>query len=164
MATAVLVRTVTFTEKLYRGNGDVRVWLNRITDRFGREARHYAPVRSGKLVRGISTTTRTTGRHSCAGTIASRAKYSLFVIRGTHGPIMSNVAWGAALDELRDENGRFARGALMPLPAFGPFKARLALIVDGQTANNFLLRAWFATARDHRALRGKPIPGFIAHP
>lgn len=164
MATAVLIRTVTFTEKLYRGRGDVRVWLNRVTARFGREAKHYAPVRSGQLRAQISTTTRRSGRHSCEGTIASKAPYTMYVLRGTTGPIMSDTAWGSALDLLRREDGSYPPGTFMPIPAHGPYAARTALVVSGQSPNNFLLRAWAATARDHRAIRGKAIPTFIANP
>lgn len=165
MAEAVLIRTVTFTEKLYRSNGDVRIWLNRVTARFGREAKHYAPVRSGRLVAGISTTTRRSGVHQCEGTIRSTAPYTLFVLRGTTGPIMSNAAWAAgALENLIGPNGRYITGSLMPLPAYGPYKARLATTVSGQRANNFLIRAWAGTARDHRALRGRAIPTFITNP
>lgn len=164
MATAVLIRTVTFTEKLYGGHGMVRVWLDRITTRFGQEAKHYAPVRTGRLRAQISTSTRRTGRHSCAGTIASKAPYTMWVLRGTTSPIMSDTAWGAALDSLRRDDGSYPPGTFMPIPAWGPYAARTALVVSGQSANNFLLKAWVATARDHRAIRGKAVPSFIANP
>ena len=130
MATAVLVRTEVFSSKLFRGRGDVRVWLNRVTARFGAEAKHYAPVRSGRMRAQISTTTRTVGAHQCSGTIASRAPYTMYVLRGTTGPIMSDTAWGSALDLLRRPDGSYPAGTFMPIPAWGPFRARPALIVD----------------------------------
>ena len=163
----VLSNVVVNSGALFRGRGDVKVWTDRVTDRFGNEARKYAPSRTGELRSKITTSTKTVGPRQVEGLIASRAKHTMYVLRGTTGPIMSDVVWAAgALDALRrDPNtGFYPAGTFMPLPAHAGFAARLALTVDGQKANNFLERAWRGTARDHRALRGKAVPSFILSP
>ena len=63
-----------------------------------------------------------------------------------------------------------AKGYWMPIPDMAtrkfnpPGQGHWAREVSGQTAHNFLERAWRGTARDHRAIRGKGVPYFILNP
>lgn len=83
----------------------------------------------------------------------SRAHYTRYVVGGT----------GTIFKPMRDEGGRFASlgegdepfGGGMYLPANpGYGRARWRAQVRGQAANNFIGRAYDATARAHPALRG----------
>lgn len=190
MAEAVITRIVVFDDALYHGNGDVVKWCTKITNRFADEARHYAPVRSGELVAGISGATHTIGRRQVEGIIESRAPHTMYVLRGTTGPIMTNKGWanpngawtqvwgwakqGGGFTKNKGESAPGARrrqfpvrvkGYWMHVPATddGGFKGGFFTEVSGQDANNFLLKAWRATARNHRAIRG-PVPSFILTP
>lgn len=179
MARATLSRVVVFDQGLYHGNGDVIEWCRKITAKFTAEAIRYAPVRSGELVSGISGSVNHVGERQVEGIIKSVAPHTMYVLRGTKGPISTAKykadPGGATLMLWKDvkdpHTGRTRRrkvpvrqkGFYMRIPAseFGP--AFFATEVSGQRANNFLLLAWRATARNHRAIRG-PVPQFITNP
>ncbi len=82
-----LLKTVVFDQGLYHGNGDVIQWCRKITAKFTLEAKRYAPVRTGELVEGISGTVRHVGLRQVEGIIESKAPHTMFVLRGTTGPI-----------------------------------------------------------------------------
>lgn len=188
MAEGVIVSIDVFSERLYRGRGDVKKWVDLITDRFTRETRKYvirSSTRSGELARGIHSSTKTVGPHQVLGTWMSEAPHTLYVLRGTTGPIQTNAHFanpGGAfkLEWVTLKRGRRAgqrvlvrqgqKGHFMPIPDRSsglfapPGQGFYATSVSGQTAHNFLERAWRGTARDHRAIRGRGIPSFILHP
>ena len=175
--TAVMGPVVVFDEKMYvRPFGTVVRWMDRVVLAFGMHARKYAPVQTGQLVAGIKTDIDKVGPKQLNGTIASTAPYSLFVLRGTTGPIMSNRAWGLT----QGDPDRFFMLWTKPSKKTGRMRARRGMMlrftstitgtqivraaVRGQHANNFLLEAWAATARTHPSLRGVTIPAAIASP
>lgn len=177
MPSAILVRTVVFDQQLYRGNGDVHRWCRKITDRFGREASEAAPVRTGELAEGIITNTRQTGERQVEGTITSTAPHTMYVLRGTTGPIMSNRGWrnraqgpmkvvwkgkGSKRKQIIIRNKGYMKLNTADAPPGTPI-ATFKWEVSGQDANNFLATAWARTARDHRAIRGRGVPSFISN-
>lgn len=169
-----LSRVVIVDDGMYHGGGIVIRWVQRVTRKFAREARDFAPRRSGKLKAGIHAgTPRNPLRKVVQGTISSNAPHTMFVLRGTHGPIMSDKLWalgGPGNPEafrravIKDSRGRKRlilvpkKGMMMavgrnPWPPVTP-----KLIVSGQSANNFMAKAWVTTAAAHPALRGNPFP------
>jgi hypothetical protein len=161
-------------DSMYHGKGVVFVWVGRVTRRFARDARRFAPRRSGRLKAGIRAgTPRNPLRKSVQGTISSNAPHTMYVLRGTRGPIMSDALWAlggpsnpAAFRTVSyvDRRGNprtrqmFRPGMLMavgrnPWPPTNPMA-----IVHGQAANNFMRKAWASTAAAHPALRGAPFP------
>lgn len=186
MAQAVLVKTVIFDQDLYKSGHMVNRWLGLMTSRFAEHARHYAPERTGRLREGISGEHRQVGERQVEGTIESTAPYTMYVLRGTTGPIMTRKAfanpggatvtlWGSidpATKKFTRRNIKGARrvqrevrvkGYYLKIPAYGDYEKFFALSVDGQEAQNFLVEAWRATARNHRSIRGA-IPTFITNP
>lgn len=186
MAQATVTEVVVFTDKLYRGNGDVIKWCRKITNRFGFEVKRAVPVREGTLWEGIHWSTRRTGRKQVAGTLVSEAKHTLYVLRGTTGPISTNKFWAnpggaerllwknittAGGKKVRKQIWVRQKGYYMPIPdidtwVFAPLagQGHWATEVEGQSAQNFLVKAWVRTSYDHRALRGRRIPTFIRKP
>lgn len=182
-----ITRIVIFDQGLYHGNGDVIAWMRKITAKFAAEAILAAPVRSGELRAGIDGSVRFLGQRQLEGAIRSRARHTMYVLRGTTGPISTNryfanpsgatrLVWGytniVTGKVTRKSPGPGARrkqhpvgvkGYWMKIPAEHGFPTFYATEVSGQAAQNFLLEAWIKTARNHKALRG-PIPAFIAHP
>lgn len=172
-----LLKTVVFDQGLYHGNGDVIKWCRLITAKFTMEARRYAPVRSGELVAGISGTVRHVGVRQVEGIIQSKAPHTMWVLRGTTGPISrkkfkdnpegaSIVLWKDVVRHGKKRRERVPvrqKGYWMKLPAGGDFPVVYKTEVAGQDANNFLEKAWRATSRNHRAIRGA-IPTFITSP
>lgn len=186
MVTAVLTKTVIFDEVMYKPGGLVHKWMGLVTTKFEMHAKHYAPVRTGNLRAGISSGVTQIGPEQVVGTIESTAEYSLYVLRGTTGPIMRTKAFRAGGDKSkayvkvwmgRTKAGGWSRrsrvdrqqrsirrkGWFLRLEPWGEFPVVFAFSVAGQDANNFLLRAWRATARNHKAIRGKE-PSFILNP
>lgn len=169
MATAK-TRLVLFTDQLYRPGGMVFGWVRKITNRYAREARAAAPVRSGALKASIrGGAPRNPFAKTVQGTISVGTDHWLYVVKGTHGPIMSDAAWASGgpkymMVPYMRSNGKISLrptpmpGHMMavgrnPWPPVSPMGK-----VKGQAANNFLETAWRRTARDHRAIRGVPFP------
>lgn len=164
------LKVVVFDERLYHAHGEVYDWCHKITTAFTAFAVHYAPVRSGRLVAGIHGHVRQIGPRQVQGTIESTAPHTFYVLRGTKGPIMTDQAFanpGGATKVVHGPDGfeRTVRvpGYWMPIPAWGGYRKRYAVSVSGQRPNNFLLKAWRATARNHKAIRGVE-PDFIRNP
>lgn len=166
------VSYVLYDEKLYSRGHLVDRWFRLMTHRFGENARESAPVRTGALARGISTDVHNSvATRLLTAHITSNAPYSIYVIRGTHGPIMADRAW--ARPELHGQvmlwrdtpRGRRLvpirlKGHWMKLKAWGEWPSSFQWQVRGQEANNFLAKAWAKTARKHSCLRGAGIPPF----
>jgi hypothetical protein len=158
------VTLVMFDEVMYQGHGIVRRWMNAVMANFHAYAFEFCPKRTGNLASTIETSVTTTGPRQVDGVIQAggpQAPYADFVIRGTTGPIMSDKAFGMQAGFRYD----LGPGYLMPLPpggkANGPqYPGGLHYMVSGQTASNFLFRAWAATGRRHRAMApGSRFPG-----
>jgi hypothetical protein len=140
------VTVVMFDEKMYRGNGLVKKWMDKIMFRFRSEAMRACPKRTGRLMSTIGSSSTTTGPRSVQGFIhvgGPKAPYADFVMRGTEGPIMSNKAYKLKLGFTYDQYPHY----LMPVPGGLRYQVR------GQKANNFLFKAWDRTARDHSSIR-----------
>jgi len=190
MATGVLVHTVVFDQAIYKPSGIVGRWMAGLTIKFETNARLLAPERTGRLKAGIHASSRPVGERQVEGLIGSSAPYSLFVLQGTTGPIMTTRAWNNPSVEggfvtlwgsIDPKTGKFTRrhikgakrkrhqvpvkGYWMPIPAFsgehGSKGAHFAYSVRGQEANNFLLGAWRKTAVNHKVLRGR-VPSWLA--
>ncbi len=180
MATRRLTKVVVFDQSLYRGRGDVNVWCTKINNRFYAEAVKAAPERSGELIAGFRHDTKQVGPRQVQGTFASLAPHTMYVLRGTTGPIYSNRGWRQRATTpggyvaLWKFNPKTKRREQMPQRVKGWIKLRTlsetrnnidyAWSVSGQESQNFLLTAWRRTSYDHRALRGRRIPSFITDP
>lgn len=141
-------------EKLFHGRGAVNVWANRLAATNTRNTKKAAPVNKrtrkfpgnpprGHLKANISSSVTHLGTKVIGIDTHSKAKYSIFVIRGTKTQYR------------RDVLGRFAPNAVgFPLPAnnFGPF--RRSQRIRGQKANNFMVEGLRLTATTHPAIRG----------
>jgi hypothetical protein len=186
MAVGVLVNTVVFDRDLYKPGHMVNKWVHLVTQRFTSHAKDIAPHRSGELRAGISGSARQVGSRQVEGIIASRANHTMFVLRGTTGPIRTTRAFAnpeGAYSELwgsiDPKTGKFTRrhikgaertrhkvrnkGYWLRVRAGNGYGQHIAFQVNGQEANNFLLAAWRRTAINHKAIRGKT-PTFILHP
>jgi hypothetical protein len=161
MAVVVIRRIEVFDEKLYHGNGDVAKWCRKITGRFAREARRYAPVRTGRLRASIRASTGNPGPKQCSGRIGLISPYGLYVLRGTGYPVRG--IWGDIYStkgfaqmnrgkKISKKNGM----AVGKQSLYPPIK--VMGVVSGQRANDFLKKAWVATGFDHTSIRGKPFP------
>jgi hypothetical protein len=162
---------VIYDSVLFNRTGQVRRWANSLERRFTYNAQQMAPERSGELRAGIYGTVNRVGPRHIETLIYSTAPHTLYVVKGTTGPIMSNRLWGfrgrTGLDLPR--GGRMsgsiydarpnmpwlkAHGYALKLRAGGGFPQLHALSVSGQEANNFFADAATATARRHSSLRG----------
>lgn len=167
-------RVVIVDDSMYHGKGIVIRWVGIVTRSFARAATAEAPRRSGRLKAGIHAgTPRNAARKVVQGTISSSARHTMFVLRGTHGPIMSNALWAIGgpgnpgawrIYEYKDLRGR-KRTRLVPKKGMQMAVGRNPwppvspkFVVSGQSANNFMARAWTITAAKHPALRGNPFP------
>lgn len=155
---------------MYRGKGNVNVWMRKVTKEFEAHAKEAAPVREGTLKAGIRTTVHHPAVRQVEGAVYSTAKHTKYVIFGTTGPIMSNRAWrqkdttpGGFVTlwqtnkktGVRDRQRQRVRG-WMKLPAFEEFESMFRWSVKGQDANNFLATGYKRTRRAHRALPKLP--------
>lgn len=139
---ASLSKVVIFDERLYLTGHMANRWMALMTHRFEGHAKRRAPRRSGNLKRRIRSNSQQVGVRKLEGTITSGARYSTYVLKGTHGPIYP------------------INGPLLKLrPGPGYPRTTAAKQVAGQRANNFLAQAWRDTARTHSCLRGKAFPG-----
>lgn len=157
---AELEAVVIFDENLYRPGHLVDRWMNLLVTHFEGHAQDLAPVRSGQLKAGITGSARRVGEKQMEGLIASNAPHTMYVLGGTTGPIYTDTAWamGAEIANAYGENEEGRRVALKGhwLPVgnnpWPPIRYRHS--VSGQAANNFLVKAWRRTARNHKSLRG----------
>lgn len=168
---------VVYDSVLYNRTGQVRRWADALNARFVLNAKNAAPMRSGELRAGISGEVTRIGPRHLQTVIESAAPHSLYVLRGTTGPIMSRRMWGFSQKfphliaprgamffgsnvagspsqgrinmQWMRENGYALR--LRPGKGFG---TTYALAVSGQEANNFFGVAADRTAVRHPSLRG----------
>jgi hypothetical protein len=173
--TASLGPVFIFDEKMYHGNGVVRRWADRLTAGFTKNAVVEAPEHTGAMKQQIEGNVTSAGPKQVSMTIASNAPYSLYVLKGTTGPIMANRAWNLmaakpnlSFDAVFYQKRKKGEGPSR-VPRRGMFlkftgydgKSHFAASVSGQEANNFLGRAWVKTARTHPSIRGQGIPTSI---
>lgn len=172
MAKVALTGFVIYDERMYQGRGHVVYdWGHRIERNFTMWAKEEAPIRSGELRAKISGSMVRTGVRALTTTIETAAPHSLYVIRGTTGPIYSRRMWGF---RNKFPHLKYPRGGGLLSQFFGPpdllalhgrgyalrvragkgFPERLAVSVSGQRANNFMGRAATRVAARHSSLAG----------
>lgn len=108
----------------------------------------------GSLKAGISGEVVRVGVRQLQTTVSSSASYSLYVLKGT-GTIYSKSARIPAGEAGAGQFAPLGEGSGMYIPGnpgWGGSKIRQR--VRGQAANDFLGRAFAATARSHSSLRG----------
>lgn len=171
--TASLGPVVVFDEKMYHGTGTVRRWADRLTANFTKNAVAEAPEHTGQMKQQIEGNVTSAGPKQISMTIASNAPYSLYVLKGTTGPIYANRAWNLMNArpnmDLQDVFFHRTKRGERPIPRRGMMlrfigydgKQHITTAVSGQEANNFLGRAWIRTARTHPSIRGQGIPTSI---
>lgn len=180
MATKVAV--VMYDERMYQGRGHlVFDWAVRIKNNFVMWAKEEAPIRSGELREKISGEATRTGVRQLNVTIESAAPHTIYVIKGTTGPIMSNRMWGFRNNPryasvpgglprggriaLRAPGGGFmgyrqnmdwlaANGYALRVRAGNGYPERYMLSVNGQEPNNFMAAAARRVGARHSSLRG----------
>lgn len=156
---------------MFQYGGDVHRWANSLERGYVANAKRYAPRRSGELAGKIHGETFKYGSRHWQVHVHSDAPHTMYVLRGTTGPIMSRRMWG-----FRNRTGlNYPRGAMvnpkMPyttrikfdwLKSQGymlkvregnGYAQRYSVKVRGQAPNNFFADAHDATARRHRSLR-----------
>lgn len=162
---------VLYDSVLFQYNGKVGRWARSLERGFTHNAQQAAPVRSGELRAGIHGHAQHTGPRHWTMEVFSDARHTLFVLRGTTGPIMAN-----RLYRFQARTGiEFPRGGRTYTPGRGflpkkdflqannymlrvragnGFPENYQISVSGQDANNFFADAATATARRHSSLRG----------
>lgn len=137
---------VIYDSILFERGRDVRRWAEAVERRFTNNARMKAPSRSGGLRAGIHGRVDREGPKYLTATITSEAEHTMYVLRGTTGPIMSDGAWNGEVNE---------KGKPPPMRFSNPNPPRsFQVVVSGQEAQNFFDDAAKATARRHSSLRG----------
>lgn len=116
-------------------------------------ANAHEPV--GSLKKGIRSATSRTGPHSLDIELISTASYSLYVLKGTHSPI---IAKSARIPKGQPGAGQFAsleEGGGMYLPGNpGWGKSKMRQRVSGQRPNRFIDRAVATVGARHSSIRG----------
>lgn len=142
-----LTSLVIYDSRIFEPGSHVPRWANSVERGFVMNAKKYAPYRSGTLERGIEGESFRTGGKHWEVHIHSNADHSLYVLRGTYGPITSNRGW------IVNKKGKVQR-AMLKLSPYGPYPKLYRVSVSGQQAQNFFDDAAEATARTHSSLRG----------
>lgn len=83
---AYVTKLVMFDERLYRGNGDVKRWADKITAKIEMFAIEKCPVRTGEMKASISGSAMTTGPRQINCTISVGTDYATYVLHGTGFP------------------------------------------------------------------------------
>lgn len=169
MDAEITVIVITDT-KLFNRTGDIRRWADRVEAAFTAHAIAEAPLNRrqnknrgappvGTLKAGISGEVTRVGPRQLQTIIKSEAPYTLYVLKGTTtifsktGRIPKGEPGAGQFVPIGPEEG----GMSLP-PNFG-IKRIYRQRVRGQSANNFLGRAFDATARTHSSLRGYQMGG-----
>lgn len=137
------VAVVVYDSRLYMRTGKIGRWSESLKRRFVGHAIREAPERGGALKRGIwGQMHPEPAQKRTEVTIHSDAKHTMYVLKGTTGPIVSD--------------GYMAGdpGSKLKVRAWGGYKQRAMTSVSGQSANNFMARAAARTAVTNRSLRG----------
>lgn len=167
---------VMYSSVLYRRTGLVGRWAYSVARHFTLNAKIAAPKRSGELAAGIvSEVELSAAMHTAEMAISSTAPHTMYVLKGTTGPIMSKRLWGFWSRGGGQNYGRWPRGMnnagrpdlitgnrmgyVMRLRPGKGHGALLKATVSGQEANNFFGTAADMTAMQHTSLRGFS-PGF----
>lgn len=176
MLRAEIYKTVVTDTKLFNRTGDVGRWAERVKVAFVAHAIEQAPTGAstgrvnksranaafpvGSLKASIRGDVERIGPRHLQTTVSANTPYAIHVIKGT-GPIFSR---SARIPAGQAGAGQFAPigfgfgGMYIPAnPGWG--KAKIRQHVSGQRANNFLGRAFDATARTHSSLRGFSMGG-----
>jgi hypothetical protein len=174
VARSSVVAVVVYDSKLFNRTGTIGRWATALEARFTMYAKQEAPQRSGELRAGIKGHVARIGPKQLLTTIRSEANHSLYVLRGTTGPIMSRRMYGfrgrtglmvprgavGGRNPLkttpRDWDRQWLRehGYMLRVRAGNGYPERYAISVSGQEANPFFARAAIRTARRHSSLRG----------
>lgn len=168
---------VVYDSRVFDPGSHVQRWANRVERNFVRHAMEEAPKRSGELAAGIHGESFRAGPKHWEIHIHSDAPHTMYVLRGTTGPIMSNRMWGFRTNS-RTANapgglprgGRYwdrrqhqwmprmdwlhSHGYALRLRAGYGWPEKFALSVSGQDSNNFMGRAADRTAITNSSLRG----------
>lgn len=166
---------------LYKTGHMAHRWFGTLSRRLSTFTKARAPKRSGRLRSGIHTKMSSVpSTRTIAIDWRSEVLYTTFVLRGTTGPIMTDKTFAVT-----GGTGEFPNHGIGTLWLYVPGKWEGTLIpeaqpgywmhfggygwpyvfrtaVNGQRANNFLMRGWNDTAHFHRAMR--PTPSFIRNP
>jgi hypothetical protein len=129
---------VIYESVLFNRGHMVSRWAEAVERRFVINAKNAAPVRSGELALGIHGEVFRVGPVELETLIFSEAEHTMYVLAGTHDSA-----------PIYPESGKY-----LSLPAWGPYPARAARFVMGQTANNFFAAAAAKTAISNPSLRG----------
>jgi len=168
---------VTYASVMFNTGGNVRRWADSTQRGFTRNAKRFAPVRSGELRAGITGQVSRVGPKQLDAVISSTAPHTLFVLGGTTGPIYANRYWrftqrtglrvprGGLVDPSMPYTSRWnfdwlrEKGYMLKVREGNGYPQRYSLRVSGQEPNNFFGKAAEATAVRHPSLRGwYPIP------
>jgi hypothetical protein len=143
-----LSKLVVYSSVLFDVGRDVRRWAEATERGFTYNAKEAAPSRSGHLRANIWGYVERIGPKHLQTIIRSDAHYTMYVLGGTQGPIMSDSVWNEEEEQypmiLRHGTLGGKKGS-----AFGK-----AWVVSGQSPQNFFADAAEATARRHFSLRG----------
>lgn len=141
---------VIYDSRIFAPGDHVDRWAGSVERGFVARAKEQAPMRSGELVGGIHGESFRAGTKHWEVHIHSEAPHTMYVIRGTYGPIRSTRA------SYKDSKGRTIMPKMELRDGVGEFfePPFYRLTVAGQRSNNFLARAAEATARRHSSLRG----------
>ena len=167
---------VIYDSVLFYPGHHVSRWANDTQRGFTMAAKAAAPVRSGELVAGIHGESHKAGPKQYEAHIFSEAPHTMYVVKGTHGPIMSNRMWGFRSNPryasapgglprvgrttlpsgaiVPDMRALHANGYALRVRPGNGFPGHFAISVSGQEANNFFDTAATVTARSHSSLRG----------
>lgn len=162
---------VLYDSFLFSRAGKVGRWAQSLERGFTNNTERAAPERSGALKAGIHGHASQVGPRHWVMEVFSDARYTLFVLRGTTGPIMANRLFRfqarTGIEFPRGGRIRHASGFFMPNMEFlkknnyllrvragNGYGEHYAISVSGQEANNFFATAAEMTARRHRSLRG----------
>jgi len=166
---------VIYSSVLFEVGHNIRRWADSVERGFVLNAKQAAPARTGELRAGIWGEVHKVGTKNLETVIHSDAPHTMYVLRGTTGPIMSNRMWrfhnnpayanvpgGIPRGGRRTHNGLMVgvdmdwmhkHGYALRLRPGNGFPELFKLSVHGQEANDFMAAAMEATARRHSSLR-----------
>lgn len=166
---------------LFNRTGSVRRWTDRVETAFtahaiaeaprgsdtGRinKSRQNAAFPEGSLKNSIRGEVVQIGPKQLQTTVSVNVPYATYVLKGTRGATATLARYPAGTYDanLRPIGGRFApglRGMYLPAnPGWG--RSKIVQRTRGQRADNFLGRAYDATARSHSSLRAYSMIGTL---
>lgn len=138
------VRVNVYNHVLYEMNlpgGPIWKWTNRLMNEVEVTASTLAPRRTGRLANTLRASTTPVGQLGIQGTVTTRVYYAMWVHKGTGNH--STSAYGLARSLVSRRGTRFGaitsrHGKMMPIPAWGRYRAFYAGVVSGQKPQPFL--------------------------